>query len=182
MAKRTRNQQEPSLRWQEQLSMIRSNKMKHLTRFILVFFVICFLNIPSYSQRVDHPYKTTVHTFNKAWNTGNYDLLDEVVHPAYEKLEGDLILNGIEPLKKYVREYRESYVKVKITYIDEIYGDEKAAINFTIEGTPKDSGKDFKAEGIVIFRFLDGKIIEDHSVFDQLSALRQQGYTLKAPK
>jgi hypothetical protein len=40
------------------------------------------------SQTVEYEYKTTVHTFNKAWNSGNYDLLDKVVHPDYTKLEG----------------------------------------------------------------------------------------------
>ena len=129
----------------------------------------------SCSQVVDHNYKTTVHTFNEAWNTGKVDLLDEVVHPEYLKLEGELELKGIESLKEYVRTYRDSYVDLKITYIDEVYGEKKAAINFTIEATPKESRKKFISEGIVIFRFRDGKIVEDHSVFDQLSALKQQG-------
>jgi len=71
---------------------------------------------------------------------------------------------------------------VKITYVDEVYGKEKAAIRFTLEGTPLETGKNFMAEGIVIFRFVDGKIIEDKSVFDQLSSLKQQGYTIVPPK
>jgi ketosteroid isomerase-like protein len=69
----------------------------------------------------------------------------------------------------------------RITYIDEVYDGEKAAIHFTLEGTPIDTQKKFKAEGIVIFRFVDGKIIEDKSVFDQLSSLKQQGYTIIPP-
>ena len=84
--------------------------------------------------------------------------------------------------QEYVRTYRASYVDVKITYIDEVYGDEKAAINFTVEATPKETGKKFMSEGIVIFRFRDGKIFEDHSVFDQLSALKQQGYKIIDPE
>ena len=35
--------------------------------------------------------------------------------------------------------------------------------------------------GIVIFRFKDDKIIEDKSVFDQLTSLRQQGYAIIPP-
>lgn len=156
--------------------------MKSLTRYILSLFLVTLFGTSSYSQEVEHNYKLTVHTFNEAWNTGNYDLLDKVVHQDYLKLEGDLKLEGIEPLKEFVKDYRESYEDVKITYIDEVYGHEKAAIKFTIEGTPKETGKKFKAEGIVIFRFRDGKIIEDHSVFDQLSALKQQGYKIVDPK
>lgn len=156
--------------------------MNLLKRSIILLFLLTFLLHPSYSQDVDYNYKSTVHTFNEAWNTGNYDLLDKVVHPEYLKMEGDLNLKGIEALKEYVKNYRESYVNVRITYIDEVYGREKAAIKFTIEGTPKKTEKKFKAEGIVIFRFRDGKIIGDQSVFDQLSALKQQGYEIIDPK
>jgi predicted SnoaL-like aldol condensation-catalyzing enzyme len=126
-------------------------------------------------------YKIVVHTFNEAWNTGEYDLLDKVVHPKYFKQEGDMQIVGIESLKEYVKNFRESMPDAKIIYIDEVYGDNSAAILFTLEGTPLDSGKKFKAEGIVIFRFKDGKIIEDKSVFDQLSSLTQQGYTIVPP-
>ena len=156
--------------------------MKLFNRFIFILFLFTFLVHDVYSQGVEQEYKSTVHKFNEAWNTGNYYLLDKVVHPEYLKLEGDLELRGIEQLKDFVRNYRESYIDLKITYIDEVYGNEKAAINFTIEGTPKETNKRFKAEGMVIFRFCDGKIIEDHSVFDQLSALKQQGYKIEEPE
>ena len=156
--------------------------MNTLKRSILVLFLLTFLVRPNYSQEADQNYKSTVHTFNEAWNTGNYDLLDKVVHPEYLKLEGDLSLKGIEAIKEYVKDFRESYEDVKITYIDEVYGHDKAAIKFTMDGTPKETGKNFKADGIVIFRFRDGKIVEDHSVFDQLSALKQQGYGIVDPK
>jgi ketosteroid isomerase-like protein len=126
-------------------------------------------------------FKKTVHTFNEAWNTGNYDLLDQSVHPNYLKQEGDAQIVGVEPLKAYVKNFRKSMPDAKITYVEEIYGAEKAAIRFTLEGTPMDTGKKYKAEGIVIFHFKDGKIIGDKSVFDQLTSLRQQGYTVVPP-
>jgi ketosteroid isomerase-like protein len=134
-----------------------------------------------FAQEPKIDYKKIVHTFNEAWNTGNYDLLDKVVHPKYFKEEGKLQIIGIAPLKEYVKNFRKSMPDAEITYIDEIYGSEKAAILFTLEGTPVETRKKFKAEGIVIFRFVDGKIIEDKSVFDQLSSLKQQGYTIIPP-
>jgi ketosteroid isomerase-like protein len=133
------------------------------------------------TQETKVDYKTVLHTFNKAWNTGEYDLLDQVVHPEYFKQEGDMQIIGIEPLKEYIKNWRNSLPDAKIVYIDEVYGDEKAAILFTLEGTPVESGKKFKSEGIVIFQFKGGKIIEDKSVFDQLRSLTQQGYTLSPP-
>ena len=145
--------------------------------------VIPFIALISFMCSADSnvDYKTVVHTFNEAWNTQNYELLNKTVHPEYFKQEGDLEIVGIKPLTDYIKNWRKSLPDAKITYIDEVYGDEKAAILFTLEGTPLDTEKKFKAEGIVIFRFKEGKIIEDKSVFDQLSSLQQQGYQLVPP-
>jgi predicted ester cyclase len=145
--------------------------------FIFLLAMVSFMC----AQESNVDYKTVVHTFNEAWNTQNYDLLDKTVHPEYFKQEGDLQIVGVEPLKEYIKNWRKSLPDAKITYIDEVFGDEKAAILFSLEGTPLDTGKKFKAEGIVIFRFKNGKIIEDKSVFDQVTSLTQQGYTLVPP-
>ena len=133
------------------------------------------------AEKPEIDYKIIVHTFNKAWNTGQYELLKLSVHSEYFKQEGDLQVKGIEALTEYIKNWRKSLPDAKITYIEEVYGGEKAAILFTLEGTPMDTQKKFKAEGIVIFRFKDGKIVEDKSVFDQLTSLQQQGYTIKKP-
>jgi predicted ester cyclase len=133
------------------------------------------------TQESNVDYKTVVHTFNEAWNTQNYDLLNQTVHPEYFKKEGELEIKGIEPLTEYINNWRKSLPDAKIIYIEEVYGKDKAAIRFTLEGTPIDTGKKFKAEGIVIFRFKDGKIIEDKSVFDQVTSMTQQGYTIVPP-
>jgi len=146
---------------------------------LLIIFLVLSNSIEAQSSEVD--YSKVVHTFNEAWNTGNYDLLDLTVHPEYFKKEGDQEIVGIEPLKEYVKNFRKSLPDARITYIEEVYGDRKAAIRFTLEGTPIDTGKKYKAEGIVIFHFADGKIISDRSVFDQLTALQQQGYKLVPP-
>ena len=151
---------------------------RHLV--ILFYFIICMVGC-TVNQDSHYNYEQTVHTFNEAWNTGNYNLLDKSVHPDYLKIEGDAQIVGVEPLKEYVRNFRESMPDAKITYVEEIYGAEKAAIRFTLEGTPMDTGKKYKAEGIVIFHFKDGKIIGDKSVFDQMTSLTQQGYTVVPP-
>ena len=151
-------------------------------RVVFVFIIFMCLVCLNCTQDSIADYKQTVHTFNEAWNTGKYDLLDESVHPDYLKQEGDAQIVGIEPLKEYVKNFRESMPDAKITYVEEIYGAEKAAIRFTLEGTPIDTGEKYKAEGIVIFHFKDGKIIGDKSVFDQLTSLKQQGYTVIPPE
>ncbi len=152
------------------------------TRRLALFLILLnFMGTIIQAQDSNLEYKKIVHTFNNVWNTGNYDLLDRVVHPEYLKLEGAEEIIGINSLKEYIKKFRESIPDAKINYVEEVYGLEKAAIRFTLEGTPVDSGKKFKADGIVIFRFVDGKIIEDKGVFDQLSSLKQQGYTIISP-
>ena len=49
--------------------------------FIRIFFVCVFISlaIPIEAQDSAVDYSKVVHTFNEAWNTGNYDLLDQVV-------------------------------------------------------------------------------------------------------
>jgi ketosteroid isomerase-like protein len=149
-------------------------------KWILLMPFIAFISFMC-STGSNVEYKTVVHTFNQAWNTGEYDLLKQTVHPEYFKQEGEMEIRGVEALTDYVKNWRNSLSDAKITYVEEVYGQDKAAIRFTLEGIPLDTGKKFKAEGIVIFRFRDGKIIEDKSVFDQLSSLTQQGYTIVPP-
>ena len=150
-----------------------------MIRFIRSSLIIFSLIINGCSVKKDPSHREVVHIFNEAWNTGKYELLETAVHQDYLKREGNLEINGIKSLVEYIKNYRESYVNIKINYLEELYSAEKAAVNFEIEGTPKKSGRKFKAEGIVIFQFKNGKIIGDHSVFDQVSALSQQGYKLE---
>jgi predicted ester cyclase len=155
----------------------------YFVKYVFLPFIFFILMVGcTVTQYSKHDYKNIVHTFNEAWNTGNLELLDKTVHPDYLKQEGDAQIKGVEPLKEYVENYRESMPDVHIIYVEEIYGAEKAAIRFTLEGTPVDTGKKFKAEGIVIFQFKDGKIIGDKSVFDQLTSLKQQGYNIVPPR
>lgn len=95
-----KNQSEPNLKLQEPSYTKKHNRVKKLVIYIIPIFLALYLYTPCYSQKPDHKYRATVHKFNEVWNTGRYDLFDEVVHPSYKKLEGDLILDGVESLKK----------------------------------------------------------------------------------
>ncbi len=117
-----------------------------------------------------------INKFNRAWNTGELELLDETVHPEYFKLEGDMEIKGVGDLKIYVENFRSGIENLKITYLEEVHDKDKVAVRFTLEGIPEDTQKSFKAAGMVFFRLKDGLIIEDFGVFDQLDALKQQGY------
>ena len=152
--------------------------------FKLVLVWTLFLVTASCSGPLENPageQSIVINTFNQAWNTGELGLLDQTVHETYLKQEGNQQINGVDELKEYVRGFRESMPDVRITYLEEVHDQDKTAVRFTLEGTPLESGIYFKAQGMVLFRFKDGKIIEDYGVFDQLSALQQQGFALVPP-
>ena len=90
-------------------------RFAYFVNIIFIFMIGC-----TNTQYSNHKYKNIVHTFNEAWNTGELDLLDKTVHPDYLKQEGDEQLNGVEPLKIYVKNYRKSMPDVSIEYVEEI--------------------------------------------------------------
>ena len=65
---------------------------RHLV--ILFYFIICMVGC-TVNQDSHYNYEQTVHTFNEAWNTGNYNLLDKSVHPDY--LEPVRLPSGPDP-------------------------------------------------------------------------------------
>ena len=153
----------------------------YVFKFSMIFLLITIAACSSGNKESRAIQSKSINEFNAAWNTGKLELLDLTVHKDYKKQEGDQIIKGVEELKVYVQSFRESMPDVVITYIEEVHDHEKAAVRFTLEGTPAESGRKFKSSGMVFFRFKDGSIVEDFGVFDQLDALKQQGYEISLP-
>ena len=89
---------------------------KSIQLFILLALYLSF----GCQEDNDQILRSTVHTFNEVWNTGNYELLSKSVHPEYLKYEGDQKIEGITALSDYIKEFRASIDDVTITYLEEI--------------------------------------------------------------
>ena len=115
-------------------------------------------------------------------NKGNFDVVDEIVHPNYVYRSPDEELHGTEALKAFLAGYRAAFPDLRMAIDELVVADDKAVIFFTLTGTHEGqlmgippTGKEMRVHGVVRSRFEDGKIVEEWEVLDQLAMLTQLG-------
>jgi len=121
------------------------------------------------------------------WNAPNMDELDEILAPDYKVyVAGILTYDGREHMKEQVGMARAAFPDVHVNVQDMIAEGDKVAARFTFGGTHTGpyvtdmgtlppTGKKVEVTGIIIFRFADGKIVENREVLDTMGMLQQLG-------
>jgi len=121
-----------------------------------------------------------VRRFVEAYNTGNLDLLDDLLAPDYFDQTNKV---GIEGLKQLINMALKAFPDYHETIEDIIAEGDKVWIRFTITtGTHTGefmgltaTGKNLTAEMVDIFRVVNGKLVEYRDVTNRLEFLRQLG-------
>jgi steroid delta-isomerase-like uncharacterized protein len=115
-------------------------------------------------------------------NKGNFDVVDEIIHPNYVYRSPDEELHGTEALKAFLAGYHAAFPDLRMAIDELVVADDKAVIFFTLTGTHEGqlmgippTGKGMRVHGVVRSRFEDGKIVEEWEVLDQLAMLTQLG-------
>jgi steroid delta-isomerase-like uncharacterized protein len=115
-------------------------------------------------------------------NKGNFDVVDEIVHPNYIYRSPEEELHGTEALKAFLAGYHAAFPDLRMAIDELVVADDKAVIFFTLTGTHEGelmgippTGKAMRAHGVVRSRFEDGRIVEEWEVLDQLAILTQLG-------
>ena len=130
--------------------------------------------------------KTIVRrVFTEIINRGNLGLADTLVAPGYVYHgSGGLEVRGPEGFKQVVTMYRSAFPDLNMTIDDIVEEGDKVVTRWTGRGTHKGNlaglaptGRAVTVTGIVISRLSNGKIVEDHEVFDEIGMLRQLGVT-----
>ena len=125
-----------------------------------------------------------------AWNNGNIDVLDELYDPDFVRHRPPFgEYTGLETHKKRVKLILDAYPDHK-TIIHDIFIDgDMAAVRYTWEGTHSGSGlslpptgKRVQVEGCDVYRFVDGKIVDEWVHEGFLSLFQQLGYEIIPPK
>ncbi len=126
----------------------------------------------------------------EVWNTGDLDLLEEIIasdyighfHSSTEQPE-----SGTEWYKQYVATYRAVYPDLRVTIEDLLVDRDKLVARWTLRGTHRGetgtslgfaippTGKAIAITGITVFRVINGKIAEEWWVWDRLGLLQQLG-------
>jgi predicted ester cyclase len=130
-----------------------------------------------------------VERFVEYWNTGDFDGIEEVLHPDFSlrmtpKFEA---LTGIESFKNEVLQWRTSYPDFRVTLDETIYADSAVISRWTITGMNTGlgqhppTGMSVDVPGMSIIHIKDGKILDEWIAGNNLLWLRQLGYTLVPP-
>jgi steroid delta-isomerase-like uncharacterized protein len=117
------------------------------------------------------------------WNGGNLDLADELISPDYvDNVAGSGTPVGPEGFKGAVNGVRDAFPDFVITINDMISEGDKVALVWTFIGTHKGelmgiepTEKLIEFDGIYLYRFKDGKLVERSGNRNMFKLLRQLG-------
>ncbi len=101
------------------------------------------------------------------------DALPLVYHPEFVDHVNALEYRGHEGARQSVALYKELFPDLRFVVEDQVTEGDRVASRWTLFGTHR--GRRVRLTGIVISRFEDGRIVEDHAASDTTELLRQLG-------
>ena len=118
----------------------------------------------------------------EAWNRGNLDVIDHLMHPDYTRKQNTTTVQGLQETKQLMTDYRQAFPDMHITIEEELVEGDKIATRYTGSGTHTGTflgiaptGKHVTVNAMGFHRIVDGKRVEDWLIFDGLSLLEQLG-------
>ncbi len=154
-----------------------------LCRFLSITALMALL-ATGCAQQSDHEarYKPLVDRYMKAWNDGNVDALDDIIHQDFKR-HSDVAttLRGVTDLKQLITGFRTANPDVRLVSNDELYAENRFAGRWALVGATGTESPGAQLWGINIIRFQDGKIIEEWDAFDNLSYKATRGYQITPP-
>jgi len=122
------------------------------------------------------------HLIKEAWNKGNLTLLDEVCDPDYVLHDSTTTIHGVEGMKQYISRDRTAFPDVCFTIEEQIAEGNAAVTRFTCQGTHlgnlagiAPTGKRITVSGMILNRFVNGRLVEAWIDFDTFGMMRQLG-------
>ena len=121
--------------------------------------------------------------FEEAASQGNYAVIDEAIAPTFVYRASALPdSHGPAGLKEFFTGHRTGSPDIHYTIEEVVAEGEKVVVRWTVTGTQQGdlrgiapTGKQFKADGITIFRFANEHIVDGRAVWDALAFLQQLG-------
>lgn len=117
--------------------------------------------------------KAVIKGFFEEFSKGNTDRINEFFASDYVyNGPGGYTLKGIESLKNFTIWLHSNFPTLNFTLDDLVAEGDKVVTLFTMKGADT-RNKDFSAQGIIISRLLDGKVVEDREIFDRFEMASQ---------
>jgi len=122
-------------------------------------------------------------TIDEAWNGGRFEVLDETVADQYIRHESALPSPvGRAELKETIRRYRDAFPDLNIVIEDMVSSGDLVTTRWRASGTHRGdlmglgaTNKRSEVTGLNLTRFLDGKVTEEWSEWNEADMLRQLG-------
>lgn len=120
----------------------------------------------------------------EAFNSGNLDVVDELVAPEFVNHDAALPEPGvgIEAAKASITGYREAFPDLRLTIEQQLAEGEYVTTRWSARGTHQGSlmgmaptGKQATVTGITIDRIVDGRFVESWTNWDTLGLMQQLG-------
>ena len=126
--------------------------------------------------------KAIVRRAVEVYNTGNVDLLDELIAADAVGHEGPPTPPGPATVKQFITMARSAFPDLHVNIEDMVAEGDRVAVLLTIRGTQKGAfmgipatGKSVNFNAMDIYRIANGKIAENWSVADNLGMPQQLG-------
>ena len=128
--------------------------------------------------------KAIVRRLFEVWNTGNLDAIDEFYAADYvaDYRPYAPLRQGHDAIKDMIQRAHVAFPDFHEELEEMVAEGDKVVVRLTITGTQlgqwgplPPTGKPVRFEEIVILRFVDGKVVEQRGLPDNLAALRQLG-------
>ena len=123
-----------------------------------------------------------MRTHDEVWSCGNLDLIDELYSPDYVAHWADGEDTGRDGIKKMITEARTAFPDMTESVVHIVAEGDLVVTHFISSGTftgemngLQPSGKKMSRPEIAVHRIVDGKIVEQWTVADQLSVMKQLG-------
>lgn len=162
-----------------------------ITVFISVGFLILlfFLTITCQTVNPEERYGFMLDQYLKAWNTGDVDILDDVVAEQFElrMTPHYTAKTGLDSLKHEIRSLRTAYPDFRITINEMVYSEKAVTARWTIRatntgpGSHPPTGKEIEVTGMSLLHLANGKIQDEWIASNNIVWLNQLGFTLHAP-
>lgn len=99
--------------------------------------------------------------------------LPEVYHPDFTDHVNALEYHGHDGARRSVELYLALFPDLRFDVEEQVTEGDRVASRWTLSGTHR--GRRVRLSGIVISRFEDGRIVEDHAATDTVALIRQLG-------
>ena len=158
----------------------------HVPFFLLVWSILASgCTQPDPSERL----KPLVENYVHAWNTGDYNGLDEIVSPQFELRMTPRFdpVKSRDSLKTIITNWRTTYPDFTITLDETIYTRDCVALRWTIRATVVDQEsqppikRTIVVPGMSILHFSEGRIVDEWLSGNDLYWFQQLGFAIVPP-